>query len=97
LVAEKVRDRWNIHNNCMLVMGATYPEELRQVRTVVPDMPLLVPGIGAQGGSVEQTVHFGIDSTRRGLIINSSRGVIFAENPAESAQQLRDVINSFRQ
>lgn len=96
IVAEKTRDRWNEHGNCMLVMGATYPEEIRRVRSMVGDMPLLVPGIGAQGGNLEQTVRFGVDSSKRGLMINSSRGVIFADDPAGAVRQLRDVINEYR-
>lgn len=96
IVAEKSRDRWNTNDNCMLVMGATYPEEIRHVRTIVGDMPLLVPGIGAQGGNLEQTVRFGLDSNKRGLIINSSRGVIFAEDPVQSVRQLHEVVNSYR-
>ncbi|MBC8099746.1 MAG: orotidine-5'-phosphate decarboxylase [Armatimonadetes bacterium] len=95
-VAEKTRDRWNRNGNCMLVMGATFPEEIKRVRTIVGDMPLLVPGIGAQGGNLEQTVRFGLDSAGRGLMINSSRGVIFADDPAASVRQLRDVINHYR-
>lgn len=96
LVAEKTRDRWNKNHNCMLVMGATFPEEIRRVRAIVGDLPLLVPGIGAQGGNLEQTVMFGLDQNRRGLIINSSRGIIFSENPEASARELRDVINRYR-
>lgn len=96
IIAEKVRDRWNANGNCMLVMGATYPEEIRQVRQIVGDMTLLVPGIGAQGGNLEQTVRFGVNSQNTGLIINSSRGVIFAEDPRAAVAQLRDVINSYR-
>jgi orotidine-5'-phosphate decarboxylase len=96
IIAEKTRDRWNRNGNCMLVMGATYPEEIKRVRSIVSDMPLLVPGIGAQGGNLEQTVRFGGDSAGRGLIINSSRGIIFTDDPAASARQLRDVINLYR-
>lgn len=96
IVAEKTRDRWNTNGNCMLVMGATYPEEIRQVRAIVGDMTLLVPGIGAQGGNLEQTIRFGLNNDGRGLIINSSRGVIFADDPALAVRQLYDVINSYR-
>jgi orotidine-5'-phosphate decarboxylase len=80
----------------MLVMGATYPDELREVRSVVGDMTLLVPGIGTQGGSVEQTVQLGRNRVGRGLIINASRGIIFADDPAEAARQLCDAINACR-
>jgi orotidine-5'-phosphate decarboxylase len=96
IVAEKVRDRWNVHGNCMLVMGATYPDELREVRSIVPDMTLLVPGIGAQGGSVEQTVQLGRNRNNKGLIISASRGIIYADDPADAARQLRDAINACR-
>jgi orotidine-5'-phosphate decarboxylase len=85
-----------MRGNCMLVAGATYPGELRQIRETVGDMPLLVPGIGAQGGDVEQTVRAGRTSDGRGMIINSSRGIIFAADPAASARTLRDTINQYR-
>ncbi len=96
IVAEKVRDEWNELGNCMLVVGATAPEELRQVRSLVGDMPLLVPGVGAQGGAVQVVVGAGLDSRGGGLIVNSSRGIIFAEDPAQAAKRLRDEINSYR-
>ena len=95
-VAIQVRDHWNKNDNCMLVMGATYPEEVKTVREIVGDMTLLVPGIGAQGGNLQQTVTNGVNSQNKGLIINSSRGIIFSENPARAAQELRDAINEFR-
>lgn len=96
IVAERVRDEWNTHGNCMLVVGATHPKELAQVREIVCDMPLLVPGVGAQGGDVEAAVRAGIDSTRGGLIINASRSIIYADNPAIEARDLRDQINQAR-
>ena len=96
IVAERVAIDWNYNHNCMLVVGATYPEELRQVRSIVGDMTLLVPGIGAQGGDLKAVVESGLNSKKLGLIINSSRGIIFAENPGAEAKKLRDEINSFR-
>ncbi|MBN1681050.1 MAG: orotidine-5'-phosphate decarboxylase [Anaerolineae bacterium] len=93
IVAEHVQAEWNTAGNCMLVVGATYPGELRQVRALAGDMPLLVPGVGAQGGDVEQAVRAGVDSQGRGLIINSSRGILFSDNPAGAARLLRDTIN----
>lgn len=96
IVAETVYQVWNQHENCMLVVGATYPEEMRQVRSLVGDMTLLVPGIGVQGGNVEQTVTAGLNSERKGIIINSSRGIIFAEDPSRAARELRDAINQYR-
>ncbi len=96
VVAETVRDSWNVHGNCMLVVGATYPDELRRVRALVGEMTLLVPGIGAQGGNVAATVQAGLNSARKGMIINASRSIIFADDPAAEARTLRDAINAYR-
>jgi len=96
VVAEKVRDEWNYNHNCMLVVGATYPQEMKTIRRVVPGMTFLVPGIGAQGGDVKAVVEAGLDSQKKGLIIHSARAVIFSEDPAEEARKLRDEINQYR-
>ncbi len=103
IVAEKVADYWNTNSNCLLVVGATYPEELKKVRSIVGSMPILIPGIGAQGGDLEKTLEAGLDSTGEGVIINSSRGIIFAsggEDFAEAAQRetkkLHDAISAYR-
>jgi orotidine-5'-phosphate decarboxylase len=95
-IAATVYNEWNQQDNCMLVVGATYPNEMRQVRSLVGDMTMLVPGIGVQGGNIQQTVSAGINSQKKGLIINSSRGIIFSENPATAARELRDAINQHR-
>lgn len=95
IIAEKVRDDWNTNNNCMLVVGATYPDELKSVRDLIGDMTLLVPGIGAQGGDIKDTVRAGMNHDGLGLIINSSRGIIFADDPSEAARSLRDAINMY--
>lgn len=95
-VARRVHDDWNTLGNCMLVAGATYPDELRQIRETVGEMTLLVPGIGAQGGDIEATVRAGLNASGRGMIINSSRAVIFADDPAAAARDLRDAINRCR-
>lgn len=95
-VAEHVVNEWNTNGNCMLVVGAPYPDELSIVRRIVGDMTLLVPGIGAQGGDVEKTVKHGINSKKSGIIINSSRSIIHAKNPARRARILRDEINAYR-
>jgi orotidine-5'-phosphate decarboxylase len=87
-----------------LVVGATFPEELKQVRQIAGDMPLLVPGIGAQGGDIAATVAAG-KTAAGGMMINSSRAILFAETRdkedfAQAARrvalQTRDEINSFR-
>lgn len=77
-VARRVTKEWNKSGNCGLVVGATVPNELREVRELVGDMPILIPAIGAQGGDLEATVQAGKDSRSQGMIINSSRGIIFA-------------------
>lgn len=96
IVAEKVRDEWNTNNNCMLVVGATYPEEMKKIRQLCPEITFLVPGVGAQGGEVKATVEAGLNSAKKGMIINSSRGIIFAADPAVAARKLRDEINKYR-
>ncbi len=95
-VAERVATEWNKHNNCMLVVGATYPKEMKTIRSVAANMTFLVPGIGAQGGDIMATLAAGLTAQGDGLIINSSRGIIFAENPHEEAKKLRDEINTHR-
>jgi len=102
-VARQISSHWNQNNNCGLVVGATCPNELREVRQIVDTMPLLIPGVGAQGGSVEETVKAAQDRRGAGMIINSSRGIIFAskeKNFAEAARReakkLHSLINQYR-
>ncbi|MCA9916052.1 MAG: orotidine-5'-phosphate decarboxylase [Anaerolineae bacterium] len=95
-IAQQVAEDWNKNGNCMLVMGATYPDEMQQVRSLVGDMTFLVPGIGAQGGNVQQTVEAGLNRQDKGLIISSSRGIIFADDPAQAAKDLQNDINQHR-
>ncbi len=103
LVARKAAESWNYNNNVCLVVGATWPEQLKKIREIVGDMNLLVPGIGAQGGDLSAVMQNGLTPEGKGLIINSSRGILYAdsgENFAQAAraatQKLRDDINSFR-
>ncbi len=91
-VAEKVSQDWNNYGNCMLVAGATYPDELGVIRKAVGEMYLLVPGIGAQGGDLQAVLQNGLNSDGRGLIINSSRGIIFADDPCEEVRGLKEKI-----
>lgn len=88
-VAQHVADGWNANGNCGLVVGATYPDELRQVRAIVGDMPILIPGVGAQGGDLEKTIAAGKNSRSQGMIINSSRGIIFASSGDDFAEAAR--------
>lgn len=96
IVAEKVSKDWNKNNNCMLVVGATYPEEMKKIRSIVGDMTFLVPGIGPQGGNVKDVMENGLNSEGLGLIINSSRGIIFADNPKLEAQKLCEEIRKYK-
>jgi orotidine-5'-phosphate decarboxylase len=106
-VAQLVADKWNTNGQCALVVGATFPAELAEVRKIVGDMPLLVPGIGAQGGDIEATVKAGKTANGTGMMINSSRAILYAkpnekagEDFAQAARRVaietRDAINRFR-
>ncbi|MDZ4285754.1 MAG: orotidine-5'-phosphate decarboxylase, partial [Candidatus Sungbacteria bacterium] len=89
-IAEHVVNRWNTNNNCGLVVGATFPEQLFHVRQIARDMPILIPAIGTQGGNLEQTIHAGINSQKNGVIINVSRSVIFASQDDDFDQAARN-------
>jgi orotidine-5'-phosphate decarboxylase len=91
-VAEQVSGEWNERGNCALVVGATWPGEMRVVREIAPEVCLLVPGIGAQGGDVRAVVEAGLDADGGGLMISSSRAIVFAESPREAARGLREEI-----
>ncbi len=96
VVARRVAQEWNYNGNCAIVVGATYPDELRRVRSVVGDMPILIPGIGAQGGEVAATVKAGRDSRRRGMIISASRSIIFASRGSGFAVAAREATEQLR-
>lgn len=89
LVAENIAQNWNTAGNCGVVVGATYPEELKKVREIIGDMPILIPGVGAQGGDLEASVRNGINSKKQGIIITSSRSIIYAGAGADFAQTAR--------
>jgi len=104
-VAQLVAEKWNGNGQCALVVGATFPEEIAQVRALVGDMPLLIPGIGAQGGDIEATVKAGRTADGTGMMINSSRAILYAtpkdgEDFAAAAKRVaretRDAINVAR-
>lgn len=94
VVARHVAREWNRNGNCAVVVGATYPAELRAVREIVRDMPILIPGIGAQGGEIAATVRAGKDRRGRGMILNSSRGIIFASRKNDFEQAARDALET---
>ena len=100
IVARKV-SQWNTHGNLGLVVGATYPDELARIRNICPDLPLLIPGIGAQGGDLALTIRYGADQQGQRTIINSSRQIIYASQEKDfaraarhAARELRDRINA---
>ncbi|MFZ5437917.1 MAG: orotidine-5'-phosphate decarboxylase [Patescibacteria group bacterium] len=96
IVAKKVTTDWNKNNNCMLVLGATYPEELAEARKIIGEMTMLVPGIGAQGGDLPSVLKAGLNNNKAGLIINSSREIIFNDQPQQAAKELKETINQYR-
>lgn len=102
-MAIKAAKEWNENQNVLLVVGATYPKELAEIRALTGDMTFLVPGIGAQGGDIQAAVSNGVDSHGAGLIINSSRAIIYAGKDKDYAvaarkvaEQTREQINLFR-
>ncbi len=101
VVAEKVIE-WNKYGNLGLVVGATYPEELKLIREKYPEIPILIPGVGTQGGELKLVVEYGVDKERSKTIINSSRQVLyasrgkdFAAEAEKTARELRDRINRY--
>jgi orotidine-5'-phosphate decarboxylase len=103
IIAGKAAREWNANGNVLLVVGATYPEELGQIRAIVGDMPILVPGVGAQGGAVAAVLANGATADGSGLIISSSRAVLYAGSGGDYAEaaraaalKLRDEINLCR-
>lgn len=104
LVAEQVVNEWNDNGNCHLVVGAPYPKQLAEIRAMAGDeIIFLVPGVGAQGGGLEQAVKAGVNSRGEGMIINSSREILFASSNKDFAQssrsktlELRNNINIYR-
>lgn len=95
-VAQQVAQKWNEHGNCLLVVGATYPNELKRARELTGEMTFLVPGLGVQGGECQATVTAGINSSKAGLIMSASRSIIFASNPKQAAAHLQQEINQYR-
>jgi orotidine-5'-phosphate decarboxylase len=101
-VAKKVKI-WNNFGNCGLVVGATKAEELKEIRGIAGDMPILIPGVGAQGGDLQSSIRFGCNKKGERAIINSSRGIIFASSGEDfagaakvAARKLKEEINSYR-
>jgi orotidine-5'-phosphate decarboxylase len=96
VVAGKAR-QWNTCGNIGLVVGATCPDELKLIREAHPDMPLLIPGVGAQGGDLELAVRYGVDARGEKAVINSSRQVIYASKGEDFAAAAREAASSLRE
>lgn len=96
IVAQHVKE-WNTSGNLGVVVGATYPKELKMVRDIVGDIPILIPGVGVQGGDVAATAKAGKDSRGWGMIISSSRGIIFAKDPKTATLKLhQEIVSSLK-
>jgi orotidine-5'-phosphate decarboxylase len=95
VVARKAKE-WNIYGNIGLVVGATYPEDLKKVRSICPEMPLLIPGIGAQGGDLASAVNYGVDAQGEKAIINVSRQILYASRDKDFAQAARNMAEKIR-
>jgi orotidine-5'-phosphate decarboxylase len=95
VVARKALE-WNAYGNMGLVVGATYPEELKRVRSICPEMPLLIAGIGAQGGDLASAVGYGVDAQGEKAIINVSRQILYASKEESFAQAARNVAEKIR-
>ena len=103
ILAKKIAGKWNENNNCGLVVGATYPAELAIVRKIAPNMPFLIPGVGAQGGELDKSVGSGVDKNGKNAIINVARSIIFASKGRDFAEisrreteKLKLEINKYR-
>lgn len=95
-IAKKIIKWSEKYNNLLMVIGATWPEELSRIRKLTPKMTFLVPGIGSQGGDLRKTLKAGLREDKRGLIIHAARSIIYAQDPESAAQKLRDEINKYR-
>ena len=96
-VALLASKKWNTNENCLLVVGATWPSQMSEIRNLVGEMPFLVPGVGAQGGDVEAMVKAGKTKDGTGLIISSSRGVLYAGSGEDFGNAARTVVSNLRE
>ena len=94
-VAQKAKE-WNTYGNIGLVVGATYPEELKKIRSICPEMPFLIPGVGAQGGDLASAVGYGVDARGEKAIINMSRQILYASKEKDFARAARNIAEKIR-
>jgi orotidine-5'-phosphate decarboxylase len=93
-VAESVL-RWNKNDNLGLVVGASYPHKIKELRALSANLPFLIPGVGAQGGDVEAAVRFGSDNGSSLIVVNSSRGILYASDGLDFAEKAREEVQKF--
>lgn len=96
VIAQKVSEWSGDYPNIAVVVGATWPEELTKVREILPSTEILIPGVGAQGGSLEEILKAGLKKDKTGLIISASRSIIYSQDPKAAAKQLKDEIENYR-
>jgi orotidine-5'-phosphate decarboxylase len=102
-VARKVKDWHRLYNNCVMVVGSTWPDELQKIRQLDPHIFFLVPGVGAQGGNLKKTLEFGLRTDKSGVVISVSRSILFAgdkddfaKKAGEEALKYKEEINKIR-
>ena len=96
VIAEHVKN-WNTNGNLAVVVGATHQKELKEVREIVGNMPILIPGIGTQGGDLKEAIKASLDSEDQGIIVNSSRAIIYDANPRAATLNLhQEIVNSIK-
>lgn len=95
-VADQITNEWNTNQNCMVIVGSTLPQEVQIARQLIGTLPILVPSVTTQGGTLKKVVEGGVATDGKGLLINSSRSVIFSDNPNGTVKRLRDEINQYR-
>lgn len=92
VLARDITSQWNTNGNVGVVVGATYPKELKEIREIIGDMLILIPGLGAQGGDLQKAIQFGKNSKNEGMILNFSRSIIYASQGKDFAQKAREEV-----
>lgn len=95
-VAQQIIEWHKNFKNCLMVIGATFPYEIKEIRNLTDDIFFLVPGIGTQGGDIEKTIRYGLNSKNSGLIINVSRAIIYADKIRPETAKYKNLVNKYR-
>lgn len=94
-VAKKAVTKWNYNGNVLFVVGATFPSQLQEIRKIAPEITFLVPGLGAQGGSIKEAMNNGLRDDGLGIIISSSRAIIHASQNDDFAEKATEVTEKY--